>query len=189
MSAPANDSAIEMKGLTKKFGDFTAVDDVTLVVPKGSIFGFLGPNGSGKSTCIRMLCGLLEPSGGSATVMGFDVVKNTEEVKRSIGYMSQSFSLYKDLSVDENLDFFGEVYGLKAGRLKDRKAAVDQLLEQGELPRAKKKEGGDAAPRPKVLAQLLVTRLQKKGSGHARSVLQQMAKLLGMEVTEKASEK
>lgn len=120
-------NAIEMKQLTKQFGSFTAVDQVTLDVPKGSIFGFLGPNGSGKSTCIRMLCGLLEPTSGSATVLGHDVVKDAEAVKRSIGYMSQAFSLYKDLSVDENLTFFGGIYGLKGNRLKDRKAAVVDL--------------------------------------------------------------
>lgn len=126
MSSP-NDLAIRMDGLTKRFGEFTAVDQLSMDVPKGSIFGFLGPNGSGKSTCIRMLCGLLEPSGGAASVLGFDVVRQAEDVKRSIGYMSQSFSLYRDLSVVENLSFFGEVYGLRRQKLKERMDAVMAL--------------------------------------------------------------
>lgn len=113
-------NAIEMRGLTRRFGSFTAVDDLTLDVKKGSIFGFLGPNGSGKSTCIRMLCGVLEPSAGTATVVGYDVAKNPDAVKRSIGYMSQAFSLYRDLTVVENLRFFGGVYGLSGGRLAQR---------------------------------------------------------------------
>ena len=121
-------NAIHLNGLTRKFGDFVAVDAVSFDVKKGSIFGFLGPNGSGKSTCIRMLCGLLEPSAGSATVNGFDVAKESEQVKRSIGYMSQSFALYKDLSVSENLDFFGGVYGLKSARLANRKQEVIDLV-------------------------------------------------------------
>lgn len=119
--------AIELHGLTKRFGDFTAVDDLTFDVERGSIFGFLGPNGSGKSTCIRMLCGLLEPTSGQATVIGHDVQKDTEGLKRSIGYMSQSFSLYKDLSVEENLTFFGGIYGLTGARLKERKQKVIEL--------------------------------------------------------------
>ncbi len=124
-------SAIATENLTKRFGGFTAVDALSITVEKGSIFGFLGPNGSGKSTCIRMLCGLLTPTSGSATVNGFDVVRQAEEVKRSIGYMSQSFSLYKDLSVNENLDFFGGVYGLRGQRLIDRKREVIDLVSIG----------------------------------------------------------
>jgi ABC-type multidrug transport system ATPase subunit len=132
-------NAIELRGLTKRFGDFTAVDHLTFDVQSGTIFGFLGPNGSGKSTCIRMLCGVLEPSEGSATVNGFDVVRESEQVKRSIGYMSQSFSLYRDLTVDENLSFFGGIYGLRGERLRQRKAEVVELVGIG--PYADRRSG------------------------------------------------
>ncbi len=121
-------NALEVRGLTKRFGDFTAVDSLDFDVAKGSIFGFLGPNGSGKSTCIRMLCGLLAPTSGTARVMGKDILTDVESVKRSIGYMSQSFSLYRDLSVDENLEFFGRIYGLGGARLRERKQAVIDLV-------------------------------------------------------------
>jgi ABC-2 type transport system ATP-binding protein len=104
--------SIEVKSLTKKFGGFTAVDGVSFEVGRGSIFGFLGANGAGKSTTIRMLCGLLDPTAGTATVGGFDVGREPERVKRVIGYMSQRFSLYEDLTVVENIRFFGGVYGL-----------------------------------------------------------------------------
>lgn len=117
-------SAILTKDLTKRFGDFTAVDSVSLNVAKGTIFGFLGPNGSGKSTVIRMLCGVLEPTSGEARVNDLDVRTQSEEIKRSIGYMSQAFSLYRDLTVDENLTFFGGVYGLKGADLARRKREV-----------------------------------------------------------------
>ena len=119
--------AIEVKDLTRKFGDFTAVDRVSFTVEHGTIFGFLGPNGSGKSTCIRMLCGLLKPTSGSAKVNGHDIVKSPEMVKRSIGYMNQGFSLYRDLTVDENLSFFGGIYGL-GNKLKERKDLVVDLV-------------------------------------------------------------
>ncbi len=105
-------SSIEVKSLTKTFGDFTAVDAVSFDVPRGAIFGFLGANGAGKSTTIRMLCGLLEPTSGAATVGGFDVGREPDKVKRVIGYMSQKFSLYEDLTVVENIRFFGGIYGL-----------------------------------------------------------------------------
>jgi ABC-2 type transport system ATP-binding protein len=121
-------NAIELKSLTKKFGALTAVDALDFVVPKGTIFGFLGPNGSGKSTCIRMLCGLLQPTSGTAIVNGYDIIHKSEEVKRSIGYMNQTFSLYRDLTVDENLSFFGGIYGLKGERLKQRRDAVVELV-------------------------------------------------------------
>jgi len=104
--------AIEVKSLTKRFGDFTAVDAVSFDVERGIIFGFLGANGAGKSTTIRMLCGLLDPTEGTATVGGFDIRREPEQVKRTIGYMSQKFSLYEDLTVAENIRFFGGAYGL-----------------------------------------------------------------------------
>jgi drug efflux transport system ATP-binding protein len=121
-------NAIELQGLTRRFGSFTAVDHLSFSVAKGSIFGFLGPNGSGKSTCIRMLCGLLQPSEGSATVNGHDIVRDAEAVKRSIGYMNQAFSLYRDLTVEENLTFFGGVYGLRGDGLRRRKKEVVELV-------------------------------------------------------------
>ena len=125
-------NAIELHGLTRRFGDFTAVDGLTFSVPKGTIFGFLGPNGSGKSTCIRMLCGLLQPTSGTATVNGHDIVTEAEAVKRSIGYMNQAFSLYRDLTADENLSFFGGVYGLRGTALRRRKAEVIELVGIGD---------------------------------------------------------
>ena len=121
-------NVIETHGLTRKFGDFTAVDKLDLQVERGSIFGFLGPNGSGKSTAIRMLSGLLEPTSGSALVLGRDVQKDPEGVKRSIGYMNQAFSLYRDLTVTENLNFFGRIYGLRGDRLAQRKKEVVDLV-------------------------------------------------------------
>ena len=116
---------IECEGLTKRFGTFTAVDQVSFKVGKGSIFGFLGPNGSGKSTVIRMLCGILEPSDGTARIDGHDVVRDTESIKDIIGYMSQKFSLYDELTVDENLIFSGKLYGLHGRELTKRR---DELI-------------------------------------------------------------
>ncbi len=113
--------AVQVDHLTRRFGDFTAVDDISFKVPKGEIFGFLGPNGAGKSTTIRMLCGLLAPSDGGGTVAGFDVGSQAEEIKLNIGYMSQKFSLYEDLTVEENIDFYGGIYGLKGDLLEKRK--------------------------------------------------------------------
>jgi ABC-2 type transport system ATP-binding protein len=119
------DSAVvAAHGLTKRFGGFTAVDGVSFEIRRGEIFGFLGPNGAGKSTTIRMLCGLLTPSGGAATVAGHDVRHEPAAVKARMGYMSQKFSLYRDLTVRENVEFFGGVYGLRGGRFRDRAAAV-----------------------------------------------------------------
>src|SRR5256714_11741907 len=112
---------IECEGLTKRFGTFTAVDHVSFKVGKGSIFGFLGPNGSGKSTVIRMLCGILEPSEGTARIDGHDVSRDTESIKDIIGYMSQKFSLYDELTVDENLIFAGKLYGLSGRELDQRR--------------------------------------------------------------------
>src|ERR1043165_4313860 len=111
-----SEGMIECEGLTKRFGTFTAVDHVSFSVGKGSIFGFLGPNGSGKSTVIRMLCGILEPSEGAARIGGHDVVKEGEDIKEMIGYMSQKFSLYDELTVDENLTFAGKLYDLRGKR-------------------------------------------------------------------------
>ncbi len=121
----ANELMIECEGLTKRFGAFTAVDHVSFSVGKGSIFGFLGPNGSGKSTVIRMLCGILAPSEGSARIGGRDVVRDTESIKDMIGYMSQKFSLYDELTVDENLTFSGKLYGLAGRELTARR---DELV-------------------------------------------------------------
>src|SRR5437773_117119 len=116
---------IACENLTKKFGHFTAVDHVSFSVSKGSIFGFLGPNGSGKSTVIRMLCGLLEPSDGRATISGHDVARETDRIKSLIGYMSQKFSLYDELTVHENLMFYGRLYGLRGVELLQRR---DELV-------------------------------------------------------------
>jgi len=115
-----NEPAIEVDGLTKSFGAFTAVDRLSFTVARGEIFGFLGANGAGKSTTIRMLCGLLQPTSGSARVGGFDVARETDRLKQSIGYMSQRFSLYNDLTVEQNIRFFGGVYGLNEERLRSR---------------------------------------------------------------------
>jgi len=113
--------AIEVEQLTKNFGSFTAVDHISFQIPKGKIFGFLGPNGSGKSTTIRMLCGVLTPTSGSGHVMGLDIVKDTERIRQNLGYMSQRFSLYEDLTVEENLDFYGGIYGLGKETVSERK--------------------------------------------------------------------
>jgi ABC-type multidrug transport system ATPase subunit len=117
----STDAMIECEALTKRFGNFTAVDHVSFSVGKGSIFGFLGPNGSGKSTVIRMLCGILEPSEGAARIDGHDVVRDTESIKDLIGYMSQKFSLYDELTVNENLIFAGKLYGLNGRALEKRR--------------------------------------------------------------------
>jgi ABC-2 type transport system ATP-binding protein len=116
-----------MRHLVKKFGSFVAVDDVSLAVEKGEIFGFLGPNGAGKSTAIRMLCGLLTPTSGSASVNGFDVAREPEEIRRTIGYMSQKFSLYDDLTVEENIDFFTGMYGVAREKRAERKRHVLEM--------------------------------------------------------------
>jgi ABC-type multidrug transport system ATPase subunit len=120
-----SDAMIECEGLTKRFGTFTAVDRVSFSVGKGSIFGFLGPNGSGKSTVIRMLCGILEPTEGTARVGGHDIIREGEEIKEMIGYMSQKFSLYDELTTNENLTFSGKLYGLNGRALTQRR---DELI-------------------------------------------------------------
>ncbi len=126
----SSETMIQCEGLTKRFGHFTAVDHVSFSVSKGSIFGFLGPNGSGKSTVIRMLCGLLEPSDGQARIAGFDVARQTSQIKTIIGYMSQKFSLYDELTVHENLQFYGRLYGLSGGTLRQR---YDELVSLAHL--------------------------------------------------------
>ena len=122
----AADTMVSTRGLTRRFGSFTAVDDVSLDVGRGEIFGFLGANGAGKTTMIRMLCGLLMPSGGEATVAGFDVYRESESIKRNIGYMSQRFSLYEDLTIEENIEFYGGIYGLRMDEIRRRR---DELVE------------------------------------------------------------
>jgi ABC-2 type transport system ATP-binding protein len=126
-SRRANDYAVQSVELTKQFGDFTAVDGVSFSVRRGAIFGFLGPNGAGKTTTIRMLLGLLRPTAGTATVLGFDIVRQTAEIKKRIGYMSQRFSLYDDLTVDENLNFYGRTYGVRSKELRARKSFVLEM--------------------------------------------------------------
>lgn len=118
---------IETKELTKRFDSFVAVDQMSFKVKRGEIFGFLGPNGAGKSTTIRMLCGLLKPDSGSAIVNGIDVDQSPDKVKSTIGYMSQRFSLYEDLTVEENINFYGGVYGLRGGELRSRKEWVVEM--------------------------------------------------------------
>ncbi len=125
-----NDNSIVVQELTKKFGSFTAVNQVSFNVKRGEIFGFLGANGAGKSTTIRMLCGLLQSTSGTALVGGYDINTQTDQVKLNIGYMSQRFSLYDDLTVEQNIKFYGGVYGLKNSRLKER---MDWVLKMADL--------------------------------------------------------
>jgi len=128
MTAPDSDTiTVAVDHLVKRFGDFTAVDDISFKVKQGEIFGFLGPNGAGKSTTIRILCGLLGPTGGRALVGGLDVAGQAEQVRQSIGYMSQKFSLYDDLQVEENIDFFAGVYGLSPDQRQERKTFVLEM--------------------------------------------------------------
>ena len=122
--------AIETRDLTCKFGNFTAVDKLNIRVAPGQIYGFLGSNGSGKSTSIRMLCGLLKPAAGSGTVLGYDVETQAEKIKEHIGYMSQKFSLYLDLTVFENLDFYAGMYGLRGG---EKLARVNEMIAEMQL--------------------------------------------------------
>jgi ABC-2 type transport system ATP-binding protein len=125
---------IAAQDLTKKFGDFTAVDRISFSVGRGEIFGFLGANGAGKTTVMRMLCGLSVPTSGRATVGGFDVYRETEKIKRSIGYMSQKFSLYDDLTVGENMRFYGGIYGMTTTHIRER---TQEILEKLELMQEK----------------------------------------------------
>ncbi len=141
MSAPAASAepAVRAEALRKTFGAYAAVDGLDLTIARGEVFGLLGPNGSGKTTTIRMLCGLMAPTSGTATVVGFDVAREPEQVRRNIGYMSQKFGLYDDLSVYENIRFYASVYGL-VGKERDRR--VEELLDELELqPRRKQLTG------------------------------------------------
>ncbi len=122
------ENAIQVENLTKMFGDFTAVNNISFEVGKGEVFGFLGANGAGKTTAMKMLIGILKPTSGSAEVAGFDVKSNAEDVKKSIGYMSQRFSLYNDLTIKENITFFGGIYGLKKSVIKEKTLLlIDEL--------------------------------------------------------------
>ena len=123
----SNNQVIQVEGLTKMFGDFTAVNAITFEVDKGEIFGFLGANGAGKTTAIKMLIGISIPTAGKASVAGFDVFTQTEDIKKNIGYMSQKFALYDDLTVKENITFFGGIYGLSR---KKRKKKSEALIEE-----------------------------------------------------------
>ncbi len=139
MSAPGDDSIIRTDHLSRRFGSLVAVRDVSLDVKRGEIFGILGPNGAGKSTTIRMLCGILDPTGGSGTVVGHDIVREAERIKERIGYMTQRFSLYEDLTVLENLVFYAGIYGVS---LRRRRQRVDEVLEQTGLTGRRKQLAG-----------------------------------------------
>jgi ABC-2 type transport system ATP-binding protein len=134
-----SDIVVETHDLSRKFGKFIAVDRLNIAVKRGEIFGFLGANGAGKTTAIRMLCGLLVPTSGSGIVAGFDIVKQTEKIKSRIGYMSQKFSLYNDLKVEENLEFYGGAYGLDNSKLKHR---IEETLVQMQLTEVRSKLTG-----------------------------------------------
>lgn len=124
-----SENTISVRNLTKKFGNFTAVDNISFDVSRGEIFGFLGANGAGKTTAMRMLCGLSLPTSGSGTVAGYDIVRQPEEIKRHIGYMSQKFSLYQDLTVSENLTLFSTIYGMTDRDIRAKSDEVFKLLE------------------------------------------------------------
>jgi ABC-2 type transport system ATP-binding protein len=142
--ARANEHAIEAVDLTKQFDSFVAVNEISFTVSRGEVFGFLGPNGAGKTTTMRMLLGLLAPTGGQATVLGFDIVRQVAEIRQRIGYMSQRFSLYNDLTVAENLGFFGGIYGVKGVRFQERERYVLKMagLQGRERELAKNLSGG-----------------------------------------------
>ncbi len=125
--------SIETNALTKRFGDYTAVDHISFTVKRGEIFGFLGANGAGKTTAIRMLCGLLVPTSGTGTVAGFDIMKETDRIRGRIGYMSQKFSLYSDFSFLDNLKLYGSIYGLQGQKLKDRIEEMTEFLSMKDL--------------------------------------------------------
>jgi ABC-2 type transport system ATP-binding protein len=126
-------NAVEVHGLEKRFGDFTAVNHISFQVSKGEVFGFLGPNGAGKSTTIRMLCGILSPTSGTGQVGGFDINRQQYRIKETIGYMSQKFSLYEDLTIEENIDFYSGIYKLNKGKKKSRKEWIMKMTGLEEL--------------------------------------------------------
>lgn len=128
-----NGTAVDIQDLTRKFGSFVAVDKLTLTVHTGEIFGFLGANGAGKTTAIRMLCGLLVPTSGSGHVGGIDIIRESEKIKRSIGYMSQKFALYKDMTGRENLQFYGALYNIDKRTVRERIAELTEQLSLGEF--------------------------------------------------------
>ena len=123
-----NETVIKTDKLTKRYGDFIAANEITFEVFAGEIFGFLGANGAGKTTAMKMLCGLSTPSSGNAVIAGFDIYKQTENIKKNIGYMSQKFSLYEDLTVLENIQFFGGIYGLTNRQLKEKSVLLIETL-------------------------------------------------------------
>lgn len=140
---PVNDIAVQTSQLSRKFGDFVAVDQVSIEVKQGEIFGFLGANGAGKTTMIRMLCGLLKPSSGEGKVVGLDLYTQSEKIKHKIGYMSQKFSLYNDLTLSENIDFYGGIYGLSPIEIEKKKS---RLLDDLKLNRWRNKLTGELPP-------------------------------------------
>ena len=127
------DKAISVKDLTKRFGSFTAVDHISFDVSKGEIFGFLGANGAGKTTAMRMLCGLSRPSGGTGSVAGCNIMTQAEAIKRKIGYMSQKFSLYAGLTVEENIKLFSTIYGMSPNQIKEGSARIFNELDMGNM--------------------------------------------------------
>lgn len=138
-----NNIAVQTSQLSRKFGNFVAVDQVSIEVKQGEIFGFLGANGAGKTTMIRMLCGLLKPSSGQGKVVGLDLYNQSEQIKHKIGYMSQKFSLYNDLTLSENIDFYGGIYGLKTDEIETKKS---RLLDDLKLTRWRNKLTGELPP-------------------------------------------
>jgi ABC-2 type transport system ATP-binding protein len=142
MAANPGQPAVVVHDLVKRFGAFTAVDHVSFTVPRGEIFGFLGPNGAGKSTTIRMLCGILLPTSGQGLVAGLDIHAESEKIKTRIGYMSQKFSLYEDLTVEENIEFYGDIYGVLPVRLRERK---QWILEMANLTQRRTSMTGELA--------------------------------------------